>query len=934
MRTRTFLPRPEYPRPDRQRGFVQGVDWLNLNGAWEFRFDPDGVGISQRWFTPTPERWPDQIIVPFCWESLAAWGEADAAGNDNFFCTRVYRNPLEVTRENYRSARRHEVGWYRRVVRVPNQPAWDGRRVILTVGASDFFTTAWCNGRNLGRNEEGFTPFEFDITDTLERDDAGQLTGIIVFRVEDPMGNHNQPVGKQWCWYSSASGIWQTVFIEPRAEKHIQRFEITTDIEKAQVRFKVFVSGGTQLLVEITSPIGEKFTERLSVHEGVAEKKCALGSAILWDPNTPHIYRLQLTLRDALYPDVVHSYFGMRSLAAVAVAESGAPGTLSLNGEPIYLRGALYQSYHPEGVYTAGDVESIQDDIATAKRAGFDLLRIHLKVDDPLVLYYADTMGILLMSDFPNFGEGGDTEIGRRRYETMMRRTVERDFNHPSIVAWCLFNETWGFGGQSEFVNLINPSFRNGDNADPPRAAGTKLSNGRAYAWVQAMWKLAKSLDPTRLVEDMSVVAWDHLEYYGHGDTDVNSWHFYTNDYADARRQITEVAEKTYPGSSFNYVPGFQQESQPLINSEYGGVGALDGDTDTSWSFKFLTNELRRQRKLSGYIYTELHDVEWERNGFLNYDRTPKEFGYDPTIVNQGDVLPIDAPPIARYVPREEVTINVFSSHFSRKKRHNVTLHWRLSGIDSLGWMHDELAVGSEPISFSHLRVELAKELRLRMPPETMLCTLWVRAYLPDGTLVARNYIQFFADGGSPSRQEIDGRTILRLEPHSWYTADWKQGSSDREDALETGHSYGINRGYFEWRFPFDVAELRDRSRITLLCEASAFREGTPQTDSFAQPTTMHMFLNGVPVYQAILPNHPHDARGALSYLRGGRGAYGYLSHATIENSLFTQVLTKMKNGYLRLRCLVPQKEKPQGGLTIYGSSSGRYPIPPTLIIE
>jgi hypothetical protein len=81
MRTRTFLPRPEYPRPDRQRGSVQGVDWLNLNGAWEFRFDPDDLGISQRWFIPAPERWPDQIIVPFCWESLAAWGEADAAGN-------------------------------------------------------------------------------------------------------------------------------------------------------------------------------------------------------------------------------------------------------------------------------------------------------------------------------------------------------------------------------------------------------------------------------------------------------------------------------------------------------------------------------------------------------------------------------------------------------------------------------------------------------------------------------------------------------------------------------------------------------------------------------------------------------------------------------------------------------------------------------------
>src|SRR5437868_10178230 len=193
------------------------------------------------------------------------------------------------------------------------------------------------------------------------------------------------------------------------------------------------------------------------------------------------------------------------------------------------------------------------------------------------------------MADFPNLGEGGDTEDGRRRYETMMRETIHRDFNHPSIVAWCLFNETWGFGSQTEFVKLINPSPPTIALIDPAPEPGTKLSNAHAYNWVQAMWHLAKSLDPTRLVEDMSVVAWDHLQYYGHGDTDVNSWHFYTDDYAKARRQIEDIVENTYAGSTLNYLPGFKQARQPLINSEYGGVGALDGDVDTSWSFKFLT---------------------------------------------------------------------------------------------------------------------------------------------------------------------------------------------------------------------------------------------------------------------------------------------------------------------------------------------------------
>ena len=183
MRTRTFLPRPEYPRPDRQRSFLQGVDWLNLNGAWEFRFDPNDQGRDKRWFESDGQRWADQIIVPFCWESLAAWGEGDAAGNDHFYSERAYRNPLEVTPQNYRSAARFEVGWYRRLVRIPRGEEWAGRRVILTIGAADFYTEAWCNGQLVGTHEGGFTPFEFDLTDALRCDANGQLIGTIVLRV-------------------------------------------------------------------------------------------------------------------------------------------------------------------------------------------------------------------------------------------------------------------------------------------------------------------------------------------------------------------------------------------------------------------------------------------------------------------------------------------------------------------------------------------------------------------------------------------------------------------------------------------------------------------------------------------------------------------------------------------------------------------------------
>ncbi len=902
MRSRGFLPRPEYPRPDRQRGFVQGVDWLNLNGAWEFRFDGERRGEAERWFETGGESWTEQIIVPFCWESLAAWGETDAAGNDNYYATRIYRHPLRITAENYRSAERFEVGWYRRRVTIPQNEAWSGKRVILTIGAADFFTDLWCNDRHLGRHEGGYDPIEFDLSDTLAPDENGQLSALLVVRVEDPMDNREQPVGKQWAWYSSVSGIWQTVFLEPRAADFIERFQITTDLEKSQAHFRLFTSSDGPLSLGITSPDGRGISAVAVAREGVAECLVSLGKALCWDTEAPQLYRVRFTFGE----DVVCGYFGVRSLAAGPVAETGLPSALTLNGEPIYLRGALYQSYYPDGVYTAADAQALRDDIAYAKRVGFDLLRIHIKVDDPLLLYYADTLGMLLMCDLPNFGEGGDTPTGRRRYEETMRAAIARDFNHPSIVAWCLFNETWGFGGQSEFAHVINPLLASRKEGQPVLEQGLKLSNERSYDWIQQMWQLAKQLDPTRLVEDMSVVAWAHLQYYGHGATDVNSWHFYINDYARARAAIDDVVAQTYAGSNFNYIPGFQQGSQPLICSEYGGIGALDGDVDTSWSFKFLTNELRRHPQLSAYIYTELHDVEWERNGFLNYDRTPKDFGYDPLIVNQSDVLPINSPPIRRCTPGEEVTVEVCSSHFSRQRRAEVSLHWRLGGIDSLGRMHDTIASGVAPIEFPHRRLAPATTLHLPMPRTTMLCTLWVRAVVPDGTVVAAN-IQFYVEAGSPPREQLNQRAVFRLGAENWSSSDWNAGASSREEAVASGVAHGRGRGWFEWRFPVGVDVLRGAKRITLLCEASSFREGTPQTDRFIQPSTLRLLLNGVPVHRTILPNHPHDTRGVLSYLRGGRGAYGYLCHATIEGALLEEVRCQGKGSDLRLRCQVPR---------------------------
>jgi hypothetical protein len=956
-------PRPEYPRPDRQRGTVEGWDWLNLNGPWQFRFDGERIGEKDRWFKPGGPVWREQILVPFPWESLAAWGEGDAAGNDNYYSTRVFRNPLEVNRQNHRYAPRYEVGWYRREVTIPQNEIWDAKRAILTIGAADFFTDVWCNGVHLGQREGGYLPHEFDITDALEVGNNGLRHGTIVIRVEDPIDNKEQPVGKQWRWYTTTSGIWQTVWLEPRSPVFIDRFRISPDISAGSARFEIFCGQQEKPLaveIEITAPDGSNEKITSAVKQNCCEKIVPINPIFLWNPNEPHLYWVTMNLKDGeRVVDSVRTYFGMRKIDHAPTEDTTAPEALCLNGVARYLRGALHQAYYPEGVYTAGDVERFKEDILYAKKVGFNFLRVHIKIEDPLFLYYADKFGMLVMADFPNFGEGGDTEQARQRYEAMMRKAIDRDFNHPCIFAWCLFNETWGFGGQLEIVEQFSPLPKNEDAAWKPIAEGNpppggtsgmnpppavdaaaaatakvKLANTSSHSWVQKMWELAKTLDKTRLIEDMSVVHWQHLDYYAHGDTDINSWHFYLHDYDQAKEHIGKVASSTYTGSTFNYVEGFKQRGQPLINSEYGGIGCLDGDRDVSWSFKFLTNELRRHSKISGYIYTELHDTEWEYNGFLNYDRTPKQFGYDPRIINESDTLPVDYAPISRASPGQRISVPVDSSHYSTKIEKDVILQWHLAGIDTLGKTH-HLTRGAKPIPFPHRRVARAHMIELEMPQATMLCTLSIEAIRREnGERVAANFIQFLVSGGYPfAREETPRALILRAHPADWARCEWSGYQGEREEERRADACWGFGHGFFEWDLPLLGADIRKALRMRIICEASSRRGDTPQTDDDRFPSNFQMIINGTRVHESVLQNHPHDARGALSYLRQEKGAYGYLIHSTAEGDLMREIADQTRD-HIHLSCGVPRTALAQNGLQIYGAECGRYPICPTVVIE
>jgi len=927
------VPWPDHPRPDLHRGLREGRDWVNLNGAWEFEFDPEDVGEREGWFQTRASgqgrELAEQIVVPFPWESRAAWGRAELAGNDDWFDPHAFREPEQVTVENYRDALRHEIGWYRRTFRLPAR--WAADRVFLRFGAVDWEAKVWVDGRPAGRFESGYLPFEVDITDLL--DGKPEADHEVVVRAYDPNAHGEQPVGKQHRWYARTAGIWQTVWLEPRGSVFVQGVRFLPSLRLGQVTCELLVAAspgasagggrpsrpdlGVRLTIQYpgggsivhTAPAPE------ALEQGLYCTDVTLDRVEPWSPESPALYQCLIELLDGSgVADMVHTYFGMRDVHAAPL-----PGRdwqyVWLNGQPIYLRGVLDQSFHPAGIYTFPSDEAVARDLRAARDLGYNLVRLHIKAEAPRWHYWADRLGLLVMADLPNFGYDSYSPRACRLYERTMSRIVERDFNHPAIIAWCLFNESWGLGND-EFKAL------------PER-----------QEWVEAMYGAAKALDPTRLIEDNSPCFYDHVR------TDLNSWHFYLNDPAEARAHIESVVQQTHEGSGFNFVPGRHAGNEPLLNSEYGGIGAGMGDRDISWCLRFLTNQLRRHERICGYVYTELTDVEWERNGLLNYDRTPKELGYRPTWVNSADFLCLDAPPALAVPPGGAVQIPALVSHFGQSLGDWANLRWRLEHTDHLGVERGIVSQGKRRVAFPRFGVTPVGSVTTTAPPWPGLAVL--HAWLEDrsGNTLARNWVHLVvaeeADGGpqrSPRCEQVvldqdQPATVLRAGPQEM-TGGLLGGQGELRIAPPGAWVEA------RWRLGEALGEHADRDLegLHIILEASSHRPGTlggpeaevpgqpvpcKQTDAEKWPSELRLWLNGRLVHEQPLADHPADGRGALSHYAGLGGQYGELLRVEVDPREVAE-LSAGQPAELVLRLQTPAEG---GGLTIYGERAGRYPV-------
>jgi beta-galactosidase/beta-glucuronidase len=570
----TALPRPEYPRPQFER-----TEWLNLNGEWRFDFDDANVGLKDSWFKT--HSYSRRITVPFAFQTkLSGIGEIDL----------------------------HDTVWYERDFDVPEN--WGGKRVMLHFGAVDYRAWVWVNGIFVCQHEGGHVPFSADISDVLR---AG--SNQVSLRVEDFSTDMEQPRGKQYweresksIFYTRTTGIWQTVWLEAVHESHVQSFKVTPDIDKGEIQFQAILagfSGDLELEAEISYQGKPIKTQRFKPEQSRSLNSIRLGSDLqLWSPESPALYDLQIRLwRGDTLLDEVKSYFGMRK---IAIQNS----KVTLNNQPYYMRLVLDQGYHPDGLITYPSDEAIKLDAELTKAMGFNGVRKHQKVEEPRYLYWADHLGLLVWGEMANSYEYSEKAVERITKE--WQEAIERDYNHPSIVAWVPINESWGV-----------PNLK---------------TDSRQTDHLMALYYLVRSLDPSRLV--ISNDGWEHAK------TDLLTIHDYEGSGAVLRERYGSLENilKARPANRDFYVKGFAHSGEPILVTEFGGI-AYQKDAQQGWGYTKAEDDaefIRRYQDVveallasslvQGFCYTQLTDVEQEINGLLTYRREPK---VDLAIINE-----------------------------------------------------------------------------------------------------------------------------------------------------------------------------------------------------------------------------------------------------------------------------------------------------------
>ncbi|KAI1333162.1 glycoside hydrolase family 2 protein [Xylariaceae sp. FL0255] len=677
MASSAYQSKDTYARPD----FVHtNHRWSPINDRWTILFDDEDVGLSQSWQIRGV---PDKVAINSsnkpggATESaeaearrLAAFPELIAKDFKTDRKTENVKQPINVPfvfqspASGLTEKGAHEVLWYERTISDPRaKPEVDaGDRVLVRFGAVDYDVAIWASGYIVGKHRGGHVPFDVDITDALTA--TGKAEVKLVLRVQDSPSDLAQPRGKQYwapqpesIFYTPSSGIWQAVVLEVVPATRLGNSSSGTviksnDIYTGTLDAQVAVLGrraGHAYSVEIEGSLNgfavAKKREDLPKDKDYASVKlplalseeqikgapqsvtdiapfdnddCWLKGLALWSPDHPTLYDLVIRLYDSdrKVVDEVKTYTGFRHLDWTK-----GDGTFRLNGKPLFQALCLDQGYWPKTGMTPPTPESCKTDIELAKKMGFNGCRKHQKVEDPMFLYWADRLGYLVWGEMANAYEFSDEYMDRFNQE--WTEAVRRDINHPSVVTWTPINESWGYPDLKGSVEQRNH--------------------------LRSLYYLTKTLDPTRPVNENC--GWEHVL------TDLSTFHDYSD--APVLEKTCATLEKTLDRDWANR-PMFvgpigdnidpatkHRPGAPVLCTEFAGVNiAPAGSTGDEiqpqggggdWGYTTAKNSsdlVKRVEALvkavcqgghiSGFVYTQLSDIEQEVNGVYSFDRKEK----------------------------------------------------------------------------------------------------------------------------------------------------------------------------------------------------------------------------------------------------------------------------------------------------------------------
>ena len=550
------MPRHEHPRPQAVRSA-----WQNLNGEWEFA-ETNSVSKKTDEKFLAAKKLDEKILVPFCRES-----ELSGINRKKFV----------------------KSVWYKRSFSIPKN--WNTKKILIHFGAVDWKTRVWINGNLVGMHIGGQASFSFEITKFLKK-----RNNKIVVNAYDDTRSGIQASGKQsdkpesyGCLYTGITGIWQTVWLEAVGQTYVEKFKITPDPENKCAHVETLIKGDTKNIVLNAKLTADKKTvAKAKVKAGTVTRfTIPIKNQEIWSIKNPFLYDLEFELTENKKTvDKVKSYFGQRKIEVQGKK-------VLINGKKIFQRLILDQGFYPDGIWTAPSDAALKKDIKISMDAGFNGARLHQKVFEPRFLYHADKMGYIVWGEYSNWGMDHNDEAAKLPAMNEWIEIVERDYNHPSIVGWCPYNET-------------------------PREA-SEIQN--------ATVRLTKVLDPTRPVLDTS--GW----YHSTGETDIYDIH----DYDQNPETFKKRWDNHFTKKPNNLDDEKWAKDKPFFVSEYGGIGWYGSDK-SAWGYgnspktleefyeryEKLTNALLDNPDMFGFCYTQLTNVEQEKNGIYFYDRKPK----------------------------------------------------------------------------------------------------------------------------------------------------------------------------------------------------------------------------------------------------------------------------------------------------------------------